>query len=289
MALWNNVDNEASKPKYLSDTLVNTQTVSDKDATIGVDCSEAAVAGNKAKGIVTPGWTQYRTYTDQHGNTRNKAEILVAFGGDFTTGDNDTIDPDAVITIGTQPQAASVFTTDPATFTVVATATRGATLSYQWQVSDDAGSTWAPVAGATAASLVVEDGDDEYVTANQFRVVVSAVGAVSVTSNAVALTITDATITIDTQPANETVAGGAQAEFTVVASIDGSADLSYQWEVSTDTGANWTEVADATDANLVVVSTDAEYVDANQFRVVVSGTKGATPVTSDAATLTVTA
>ena len=99
MALWNKVDNEAGKPKYLSDTLVNSQTVSDKDATLGVDVSEATTAANIAKGIKTAGWTQYRTYTDAQGITRHKSEVLVAFGGNFTGGDNDTIDPDPVITI----------------------------------------------------------------------------------------------------------------------------------------------------------------------------------------------
>jgi hypothetical protein len=190
MALWGKVDNEASKPKYLSDDLRNDQSVSDKDATLGVDVSEAQTAANIAKGIKTPGWTEYRTYTDTHGNTRNKAEVLVAFGGDFTGGDNDTIDPDPVITIDTQPSAASVTSPDPATFTVEASITRGAAISYQWEVSTDSGSSWEEIDGATTDELVVESTADEYVDANEFRVVVSAVGATAVTSNAVALTIT---------------------------------------------------------------------------------------------------
>jgi hypothetical protein len=44
MALWGKTDNEASKPKFLSDTLRNDQTISDKDSTLGVDRSEAAEA-----------------------------------------------------------------------------------------------------------------------------------------------------------------------------------------------------------------------------------------------------
>ena len=80
MALWGMTDQLADKPKYLSDTLRNSQSVSDLDATYGVNPTEAAVASNKAKGITTPGWTQYRTYTDAQGNTRHKAEVLVAAG-----------------------------------------------------------------------------------------------------------------------------------------------------------------------------------------------------------------
>jgi len=188
MALWGKVDNEASKPKYLSDELVNTQTGSDKDATIGVDRSEAALSANRAKGLVTPGWTQYRTYTDQHGNTRNKAETLVAFGGDFAGGDNDTIDPDPIITIGTQPTNQSVVEGGDATFTAAATATRGAAVSYQWQ--EDIESVWTNVSGATSATYTVADtelADD----GRSFRVRVTAVGATPVTSNAVTLTVTE--------------------------------------------------------------------------------------------------
>ena len=44
----------------------------------GVNETEAAVASNIAKGINTPGWVRYNTYTDSEGNTRNKSEVLVA-------------------------------------------------------------------------------------------------------------------------------------------------------------------------------------------------------------------
>jgi len=51
----------------------------------GVDVVEAKVAGNRAKGLNTPGWNRYVTYTDMHGNTRHKAENLVVMKG--ITGD----------------------------------------------------------------------------------------------------------------------------------------------------------------------------------------------------------
>jgi hypothetical protein len=94
------------------------------------------------------------------------------------------------ISIGTQPTAQTVDDGDPATFTVVATGVGD--LAYQWQVSTDSGSTWAAISGATSASLVVESDDTEYVTGNEFRVVVSSTSgaAEAVTSDEVALTIT---------------------------------------------------------------------------------------------------
>lgn len=42
-----------------------------------VDRDEAQVASNKAKGLTSPGWWLYTTYTDANGNTRHKAEHLV--------------------------------------------------------------------------------------------------------------------------------------------------------------------------------------------------------------------
>jgi hypothetical protein len=195
MALWGKTDNEASKPKFLSDTLRNDQTISDKDATLGVDRSEAAEATNIAKGIKTPGWVKHRTYTDAQGNTRNKTEVLVAFAGDFSGGDNDTIDPDPVITILTQPEDTSVVANvDDAIFTVSASATRGATVTYQWQSVDSASVGVVPlpfvnVSGATSPTLNAGKfgiGDN----GTLFRVIVSAVGATPVTSNTVTLTVT---------------------------------------------------------------------------------------------------
>jgi hypothetical protein len=178
MALWNNTDTEESKPKYLN--------AADKAATVGVDVAEAQNAANIAKGINTPGWVKYTTYTDGNGSTRNKAEVLVAMS--TITGDNDTLDPAPVITIATQPVAASVTSPATATFTVATTVTNGGTVTYQWQVSAD-DVTYTNITGATSDTLEVASGDDEYVTGNYFKVVTSVVGGVSVTSNSVQITI----------------------------------------------------------------------------------------------------
>ncbi len=183
MALWGNIDQAADKPKYLN--------TADTAAVEGISAAEAATPGNKAKGVQHPGWVLYRTYTDAQGNTRHKSETLVAMStisGDDNT-DDTTIGIDPVITIGTQPVAASVTTPDPATFTVAATVNNGATPTYQWQVSTDTGTTWTNITGKTSATLTVISTDAEYVTANQFRAVVSSTGAASVNSTARTLTI----------------------------------------------------------------------------------------------------
>lgn len=181
MALWGNTDTAGDKPKYLNAT--------DKSATVGVSVAEAQDPVNIAKGINTPGWVKTQTYTDAQGNVRNKNEVLVSFSS--LTGDSDTLPPLPTITIGTQPANAAALEGETATFTVAATATGGATLSYQWQKSDDAGANWSSILGATSATyttaaLTVADDD-----ADQFRVVVSGtLGATPVTSTAATLTVT---------------------------------------------------------------------------------------------------
>lgn len=73
-----------------------------------------------------------------------------------------------------------------ATFSVVASYSQA--LSYQWQLSTDAGSTWSAITGATAASLVLA-GLTTSDSGKRYRVVVSGTGATSVTSNSATLTV----------------------------------------------------------------------------------------------------
>lgn len=63
---------------------------------IGVDTTEAGITANKARGINTPGWTKYVTYTDMHGNTRYKTEPLVVMSaGVSSDAPDDTIAADS--------------------------------------------------------------------------------------------------------------------------------------------------------------------------------------------------
>jgi hypothetical protein len=73
-----------------------------------------------------------------------------------------------------------------ATFSVVAVST--ATLSYQWQLSTDAGSTFSAVSGATGATLSLS-GLTTADSGKKYRCVVSATGTSSVTSDAAILTV----------------------------------------------------------------------------------------------------
>ena len=102
----------------------------------------------------------------------------------------------------------------------------------------------------------------------------------------------DRGITIGTQPANASVTAPAAASFAVVATLRGATGgtATFQWQLSTDSGANFANVSnggvysDATTATLAISNSTG--LDGNQYRCVVSAT-GAADVTSSAATLTV--
>ena len=127
-----------------------------------IDATEAGLDENKSRGISSPGWWAYRTYTDHAGNTRHKAEQLAFISNpDGTeTQSDDTIAADAAsaVTIGTQP-AASTSASGAGTFTV-ATSTTGTpgTLTYQWQrQTANATTRWVNIAADTDTGITYAD------------------------------------------------------------------------------------------------------------------------------------
>jgi hypothetical protein len=103
----------------------------------------------------------------------------------------------------------------------------------------------------------------------------------------VTLSIVAPTITISSQPSNQTASSGS-ATFSVTASVTLGGSLTYQWQKSDDSGSTWADVSGATSSSLSLSSLTNGSDDADQYRVVVSSS-GATSVTSSAATLTVAA
>ena len=134
------------------------------------------------------------------------------------------------------------------------------------------------IAGATAASYTTpvtttgDDGDGFYCeVSNAAGAVNSATATLTVTSTPVAPSIT-------TQPADQTVAAGQTATFTVAA--DGTAPLSYQWRKDT------VNIAGATSASYTTPPTTSTD-DQSLFDCVVNNAVGS--ATSATALLTVTA
>ena len=194
MSLYGRTDSNANKTKAGIGVAASAQA----KTIVFVDETEAALAQNKSRGINAPGWWSYYTYNDSSGATRHKAEHLITLANADTnaneTQSDDTIAGDAAssIAIGTQPAAASVAAngSNKATFTVAATKTGAGSLTYQWQLSTNAGVDFADISGATATSYetaAVVAGDN----GNQYRVKVNtSAGAVEVVSSAATLTVT---------------------------------------------------------------------------------------------------
>lgn len=63
----------------------------DANKVYGVDVTEAATGLNRAKGLNTPGWVRYNTYTDSANITRYKSEVLVAIKTISGDANDDTV------------------------------------------------------------------------------------------------------------------------------------------------------------------------------------------------------
>lgn len=187
-------------PKALSDFVLTRATdhQSSVDTQIvAVSLAEAQLSTNKSRGISSPGWWAYRTYTDASGTTRHKSELIASYkdgsaiSGDFT---DDLVAGDSASTVTsiTQPANASVEAdgSNTATFSTTAAKAGSGTLTYQWQISTDEGASFSDISGADAASYetaAVVAGDDQ----NQYRVKVGTTqGAIPMISNAATLTVT---------------------------------------------------------------------------------------------------
>lgn len=133
MSLYGRTDSNANKTKAgrAAVTDSNTRTI------VFVDNTEAQLEENKSRGITSPGWWAYDTYTDMHGNTRHKCELLVFIAdpdGTETQAD-DTIAADvaSAVTITVQP-ANSTSSSGAGTYTLTTTTTgTPGALAYVWQ------------------------------------------------------------------------------------------------------------------------------------------------------------
>jgi len=171
-------------------------------------------------------------------------------------------------TITMQPVNQTVITGQMATFTV--TAIGASPLSYQWRKNLTVISGANAPSYTTPATSITDNGA-------KFDLIVSnSLG--TATSNQAILTVNSAPVapTITTQPANQTVAAGQTATFSVVAT--GTAPLTYQWQ------KNGSAISGATATSYTTpVTTTAD--SGELFRVVVTNSAG--NVTSNSATLTV--
>ena len=193
--------------------------------------------------------------------------------------------PAAAIEITKQPANQTVPAGTEAVFTVEATGTE---LTYQWQAKSATASGWNSSSGnngsgkTASLSLTAKNWQDGYMFRCQ---ITDGSGNVAYSETAtLTIGVPAAAIEITKQPANQTVAAGAEAVFTVEAT---GTELTYQWQVETGAEATeWTDIAEATAATYEVVA--AEEMNGYVYRVVVTSAQGLS-ITSEEATLTVNA
>ena len=177
------------------------------------------------------------------------------------------------ISIPQQPTNVTANVGNTATFSVVATSTPPAQLSFQWKKNG------ANIAEATNASYTTPVLQEPDVGTNLFLVRVSA-GGIFVDSTAASLVV-PVTITISQQPTNVNAVLGATAAFSVVATSSPPVQLSYQWK------KNDANIPDATNSSYATPVLQLGDAGTNLFRVRVN--VGGTFVESDEAALVVAA
>ena len=181
--------------------------------------------------------------------------------------------------ITSQPAGATLCAGANVTFSVSAT---GSGITYQWQLSTNGcAGPWNDIAAATTPSYTLNG-----ITAGQnnygYRCVVTGLCAPVATSQCALLNVVTA-VQITTQPTAQVVCEGANATFIVAGSGSG---IIYQWQVSTDGGANWTNISGANASTYTAVAVTAG-MNSYRYRCLLSNSTCTTPGISNAGVLTV--
>ncbi|MEO5883780.1 MAG: hypothetical protein ABIQ06_15290 [Caldimonas sp.] len=189
------------------------------------------------------------------------------------------LDPPVLPTIAVAPADQSVVEPNAATFSVGATGpTLSGVIAFQWRRNG------AAIFGANSSSFTTGPTTIAADNGAIYSVDVTNRGG-TVFSRGATLTVTSAIVApaISQEPADASVAVGANATFTVVAS---GTSLIYQWKRSIDGGITFDNINDANAASLTV--SNAQLADNGlQFKVHLSNAAGM--LDSRAAVLTVTA
>ena len=148
MSLYGKDDSNDNKTKGGIGIAASSQT----KTVIFVDDTEAQLKSNKDRGLNAPGWWSYYTFTDNHGNTRYKAEHLVticdpeANASETQADDTAAADVLEVITITGQP-ANSTSSSGAGTFAVTVSVNQSGTPAYVWQRQIAGGDSWTDIVG----------------------------------------------------------------------------------------------------------------------------------------------
>jgi hypothetical protein len=226
------------------------------------------------------------TFTPPAGYAGNQVRVIVsATNGD---GASQAVSPASSVIIGDPPvntsaPVASGTAQDGSTLAAAKGAWIGMapiTYAYQWQVSNDGGSSWSDIAGATSTSFALPAG----FAGKQVRVVVTATNPDGSTQAASATTAS----ILGSPPVNTILPsfGGIVQDGQVLTSDIGlwngppTIVYTYQWQVSADGGSSWGDVVGASATSFVLPAGFA----GKQVRVVVTATNadGSTQASSPA-------
>jgi hypothetical protein len=280
MSLYGKDDSNANKTKAGIGVSGSSQT----KTIVFIDDTEAQLAENKARGVGSPGWYSFFTYTDMHGHTRYKSEQLVSItdpeANASETQSDDTIGADITSTI-TPGTVANVTTFAPA----------GAVATF----SDNGGADGSRTAGTYTVTNAAgnSSGTTVVVAANGTPTITLVSGGTGYADNET-ITIADAslgggggaavTVTV-------TAAATAAATFTLsgASSTGAGATLTYQWQRAESGSTNFKDLSGKTSANTGSL-TGLTVADDNgaQYRCVVNNSIGGVTKISTAGTLTVT-
>jgi large repetitive protein len=186
-----------------------------------------------------------------------------------------------IVTIITEPVDVIACEGSDAQFSVVA----GFATGYQWQ--EFSGGTWNDIPGETADILIVP-AVNPAMDGNEYRVVVSGCGPDAV-SAVVDLTVRIAPVITD-DPDDEEVCVGDPVTFDVVAIGNIPEDRTYQWQISTNGGVDYsnltnTGVYSGTTTATLSIASASNFMDGYLYRAIVS-TYCAPPAVSAPAELT---
>lgn len=194
-----------------------------------------------------------------------------------------TLTVNALPAISSSPNSQTICAGSNVSFSTTAT---GTGITYQWQVNTGAGyvnvTNTGVYSGATTSTLTITGATVAF-NGYQYQCVVSGTCPPTATSSAATLTV-HAPVVVTSSPANAEVCAGTGATF----SVSGSSvpAINYQWQVSTDGGTSWTNLAGSTSSTYTATSTNI-VMNNNRYRCLLSNNTCTTPVASAAAVLTV--
>jgi len=170
--------------------------------------------------------------------------------------------------------------------TSFAVSAQGTALTYQWQENTPTGwvslSNSAVFAGVTTSTLTITNATLLMNNA-QYRCVVNGVCPPALISDVATLTV-HAPATVSASPTNQEICSGSSVTFTV--SGNSVPTINYQWQVSTNGGTSWTDIAGANAASYTISNVPMS-LSGNRYRCLLSNSTCAAQAASNAAVLTV--